>query len=754
MSRVVPYQGPTDAKIYIVGEAPGEEEERQGIPFCGGAGRILDKMLMDVGIVRGECRIANVMRVRPPQNNFGHFYFDKRLRTPKPELEEGRRYLLEDIERCRPNVVCLLGNEALVALFGHRGITDWRGSILLHHRLNVKVVPTIHPAMVMRQWDFAPLVLFDLRRVKEESLSAEYRIPHRNFLVAPVFEQVMEWLEKLRRCKRIAFDVETTGVRLDCIAFADSPFSAISIPFTYSRGTETIDYWTEEEEIEIMKRIKEVLEDEKVEKVAQNAQFDCVILATNAPYIVVRNLVLDTMCGHHTCYPELPKGLDVLCSIYTRQPYYKHWANTGDSFKFWEYNAMDACVTYECATAIEKEMREFGVYDFYYRVVHPLIDILGDMQVRGVKIDNEVREQAYDECRLVVLKKEEELRELVGREVNVMSPKQLKELLYEDMKLPPRISRMRGTETTDEEALLALSAQYPSKIFDLILDIRRNRKLMGTYLTNEGERMKCSYVIGGTETGRLSSRESVFGTGTNLQNIPKGVCRRMFVADEGRLFVEADLSQAEARIVAYLAREEKLIRLFEEGGDIHSQVAEWVGVPRGLAKRLVHASNYGIGVRTFAHHAGIKEGQAREALQKYFDTFPRIRMWQLQIQADLSKSRILETPMGRKRVFFGRWGEQLFREAYSFIPQSTVADVLNLALINISRMRPEWEIMLQIHDAFVIQVSEQEEKLEIVGELRKAFDIPLTIEGRTFVIPIDIKCGKNWEEMEKIKEGK
>ena len=763
--RIVPYIGPTDAKIYLVGEAPGVEEETRGEPFVGGSGRILDKMLMDVGISRGECRIANVMRVRPPNNDFSHFYTDRRFTHPTPELEEGRQFLRDDIKRCKPNVVVALGNEALAALFNHRGVTDWRGSILWHHRLSVKVIPTVHPAMVMRQWDYAPLVLFDLRRVLEESKTPTHSPTHRDFTLAPPFEQVMREMERLRKCKRIAFDVETVGTAMSCIAFADSPFSAISIPFTFSKGTNSINVWTLEEEYAILQKIKELMEDEKVEKIAQNAQFDCIILLINPPGIKVRGLVVDTMCAHHTVYPELPKGLDVLCSIYTRQPYYKHMSSSGNDVEFWKYNCTDACVTYESAIAIEKEMREFTTHEFYYRIVHPLIPILMEMQMRGVRVNQQVRLEGAAQCTREVAEAQAKLNELVGRDVNVMSPKQLKQLLYVDMHLPPRISRMSGKETTDEEALISLSHRYPSGMFDLILSIRKNRKLLGTYLTDEGERIRCSYVIGGTKTGRLSSRESLFGGGTNLQNIPRGVCRRMFIPDEGKVFIESDLSQAEARVVAYLSGEDKLIELFEKGGDIHRQVAGWIygkdtesvrKEERELSKRLVHASNYGIGTRTFAHHSGVSEGEARMLLQKYFDTFPHIKAWQLSIQAQLGKRRVMETPMGRKRMFFGRWGDQLFREAYSYVPQSTVADVLNYALIRFHNIQKEkeWhraEVMLQVHDSFVVQCDVGTERL-VIEEMRKAFNIPLTVGKYRFVIPVEIKMGRNWDEMEGISE--
>ena len=359
---------------------------------------------------------------------------------------------------------------------------------------------------------------------------------------------------------------------------------------------------------------------------------------------------------------------------------------------------------------------------------------------------------------------EEKLSLAIGRVLNVMSPKQLKELLYDELNLPPQYKKGTTKLTTNEEALDSLRKKSPSPIFDLILTIRGNRKLLGTYLADKGGedgRMRCSYIIGGTETGRLSSRQSVFRSGTNLQNIPKGVCRRMFVADEGKVFVQADLSQAEARVVAYLSEEEKLIDLFGEGVDVYKQVASWIfnkpiseittggkETDREIAKHLIHASNYGIGSRTFARVAGVSEGEAKRLLQRYFDTFPKIKAWHLRIQSALGKSRTMTTPMGRKRTFFGLWGDQLFREAYAFVPQATVADVLNLAIIKFHEKFPDIEVMLQIHDAFVIQVSENTLKSDYVNALTNAFDIPIYIAGRTLKIPIDLKSGKNWDEME------
>jgi len=429
---------------------------------------------------------------------------------------------------------------------------------------------------------------------------------------------------------------------------------------------------------------------------------------------------------------------------------------------------MDAAVTFECATAIERDMKELGVYDFYYRLVHPLIPTLIEMQMRGVRLDQKVRVKAIEEYSKETKDLQEKLNEAMGRQVDVMSPKQLRELLYSELNLPVQYKRGTTKVTTDEEALQRLASKFDSPVFNFILRIRGNNKLIGTYLNDEGKpdgRMRCSYIIGGTETGRLSSRESVFGTGTNLQNVPPGVCRKMFIPDDGMLLMEPDLSQAEARVVAYLAEEERMIEVFESGGDIHQLTADTLPpdfVPSGsayknvdnprrlFAKKHVHAFHYGEGMLAFARRAGISKQMAEMIRSRYLDGFPRIKAWQLGIQASLSRSRTITTPLGRKRTFFGLWGDGLFREAYAYVPQSTVVDTLNLAMIELKRKYPEVQLMLQNHDAFVIQ-GKVEEKEMWIERIREVFHIPIYIKGRTLIIPVEIKVGKNWGEMEEVE---
>ena len=771
----VQYVGPTDAKIYLVGEAPGEQEVDKGEPFCGGAGRILNALLMSAGIHRAKCRIGNLALVRPPGNNFGWF-LDRNNPEGEAHLVKGMTQLDKDIKQVKPNVICALGAAASVVLCGRSKITKIRGSIYWSDEYNCKVIPTIHPAAIMRMWDYSPLALFDLKRVKLESESRELDIPKRELVVAPTFEIVYRELERLMKVKRVAFDIETQREEghknMLSIAFSDNPNWAICIPFENEKGEP---YFSLDEEIYVLKKIKNLLESD-VEKVAQNAQFDVGFLSHHNG-INVNNLVLDTMCAQHTLYPELKKGLDILCSIFTKQPYYKDMIR-GGAISFWQYNALDACICFEVGEKIEGDMREFGVWDFYHKLVHPLIPVLLDMQLRGVKIDEGVMREALrmEEERVASLedfiRKETELPHL-----NINSPAQLKELFYRKMQLPIKINRKTKKESADEDAINELSAAFPQHrlLFDSILEYKKKQKLISNYLTvpllkgrmhtsyNIGGRIEKDDIVSGPETGRLSSSKSiVLDSGTNLQNIPKGDCRRMFIPDEGKMFISVDLSQAEARVVAYLAGEDKLIEAFKSEGDVFREVAGWIfnkdiskvgEEERTTAKRMTHALNYGMGPRTFSVYSKVEYRDAKDLIVRYFDTFPNIRKWQMGIEAKLRKSRILVTPMGRKRQFFDRWGPQLLREAYAYKPQSTVADVLNLAMLytkwDIWDKEMDAQLILQVHDEFIVQCKPDDVDT-VCKIIRGAFDISIKIGRGELVIPIKIKIGKNWDEMKEV----
>ncbi len=207
--------------------------------------------------------------------------------------------------------------------------------------------------------------------------------------------------------------------------------------------------------------------------------------------------------------------------------------------------------------------------------------------------------------------------------------------------------------------------------------------------------------------------------------------------------------------MAYISNESRLIRVFEEGGDIHRKnAANIFGIQeiqvtdeqRQMAKRVVHASNYGMGPITFARTAGITAAEARRLLNQYFATYPNIANWHLDIASTLKRRRELVTPLGRKRIFFNRIGDQLTKEGLAYIPQSTVADIVAKGLI--CAHEKGLEILLQVHDSLLVQCK-NEDVQEVSRTLKECLTVPLEINGKVLIIPVDIKTGINWEEMKK-----
>ncbi len=747
--REVPGVGPHNAKIAIIGEAPGASEERFGRPFVGASGHLLDTMLTDAGIKRDDCYIDNVVRIRPPSNRFSAL--------PASVVEEGGKRLRLALHVIKPNVTIALGNPALEALTDVSGISKHRGSIIKGYV--GKVVPTFHPAWVLRRWEGKPLVEFDLQRAKEESETPELNLPEPTFITNPSFDLSIKLLKEAEDVEYLSFDIETRrGFALpSCIAFSTEVNHAFCIPFL----AEGHPRWSDAEAFKIWAAISELLSSPKSKKIAQNVMFDAYVLHSSLDIDIV-HFWQDTMLLHNVIYSELPKSLATLCSLYTRYPYYKDMAHQGGGDEaFWKYNCLDACVTLECALKLYDEAKEFGVWDYYTKYVNPLIWPLLQMQSRGILVDIEARDAASKRVTEIVDDYEATMEDVLGHPLNVNSPKQMKKTLYDELKMPvqKRTVVIDGVSTrvitTDEKALKRLKKKLPDDpILDLVLRTRREKKLLGTYLTipfDPDGYMRCSYNIAGTKGTRISSSKTAFGTGGNLQNVPPGIARKVLIADPGTILMSGDLSQADARCVAHLAQDEAMIEIFSDDSvDFYTEVAKMVfgtGDARQLTKKIIHASNYGMGPMLLSELAEIPFAEANAALAAYDRTFPRIGVWHLQVENMLRKTRILTTPFGRKRIFFGRYDPRMYRDGYAFVPQSTVANVLHIAIIAAHGCVPDdVDIILHMHDAFTLQCPPERES-EMRNMYYHVYDIPVTIHRRTFTIPIKIKVGRTWDDI-------
>jgi len=640
MPREVNGSGPIPAKIMVVGEAPGAEEEVRGVPFIGASGHELDKMLGEAGISRAEVFVTNVCRVRPPDyfkkgkrisNDIGQWistgkgkptikfnpqtpgeWAPLRDRWVKPEIAQGVKRLLLEIELVRPNVIIPVGNLSMWALTGRWGISKWRGSMLLGWDLHgPKIIPTFHPAYVLRSWSERAITVSDLRRAARFRNGEPYPIPQFSFQLRPTYAQVISTLDQLlvRLTSgdrlRISFDLETRSGHIACAGISWTRTDAICIPFMC--GEKAAGYWSDDEEAGCLFSLYRVLTHPNASVIGQNLLYDCQY--TYRHWHFVPRVVQDTMVSQHAIFSDLPKGLAYLASMYC--DYYVYWKDEGKDWlpglpedQLWHYNCLDCVYTYEVSLALEATVTKLSLNSVHEAQQKMFWPVLQAMQ-RGVAIDLKRRNELIMEVQEEIGRRERFLYQILGHELNVRSSKQMQSLFYNDLKIRPRIDRKTGSQSTNDEALQSIAREEPllRPIVNAISDIRTMSIFVGTFLTaglDIDGRMRCSYNIGGSASGksapktyRLSSSENAFEGGCNLQTIPseksKSVgkakargaisglgeayqypdLRSVFVPDPGYTFFNGDLDRADLQVVCWETDDELLKAAMRLGVDIH-----------------------------------------------------------------------------------------------------------------------------------------------------------------------------------------
>lgn len=772
-------EGPRDARLVLVGEAPGKNEAASGIPFVGASGGLVNEFLEGIGVLRREVFITNVAHEQPPGNDFAWFYTTAGWEAYQAGIAQLKRDLLE----IRPNLVVALGGEALRALTGKRGISDWRGSLLRSWPGfgSIKTLSTYHPAATFRVYDYKAIITFDFERVKQEYGHPELHLPRREYFLDPEPGLRDRIIAELLAAPELSIDIECTMERrLICVGFTDHAGRALVLPATSPRDLLDI------------KRLCEA----PMPKIMQNGTFDSMVLLEAG--VVVANFAWDTMLAHHALYPEcaggqdetkthakkrvisaFAKGLDFQASIYTREPFWKHaaksWAETGDLQEFYLYNGKDTAVTKEIKDVQGPELDAFGTRGIFLRSMRQVAPCMS-ATLHGLPVDFGALDELRGQVDTEILEAQNALDALVGESVNVKSNPQIAGLLFGKRGLrPTKISEKTQAPSVDADVLIELSIKYDDPVLNAILHVREKRDLKEKYLNapiDRDGRFRCGWDLTGTRTGRLSSRQSIYGSGGNLQNQPPRL-KRMFRALPGYVFVGRDYSQAEARAVAYMARCRSLIALFEDPTrDIHRENASRIyrldlaGVTdtqRSLAKAGGFLSNYGGGPPRLAatvnaryEETGIKvtSDQMRVVQEGYFLTYPEIKSnyWR-EVEHELRRDLTLTTPQpfGRRRTFYGRWSEQFLREGYSFKPQSLVGDICREAC---ARCYYEIEIaqpalgavwLVNVHD-YVMMMCREEHAETVAREMARCMEIEWTVWGYRIVLPSDCKIGRNWGE--------
>lgn len=770
-------EGPLECKIAFIGEAPGAQEARLGRPFVGPAGQLFNEVLRSAGISRSACYITNVIKEKPTKNDIKAFInLSKKSNPSTPSYERYVELLRRELIECTANVLVPLGNIPLYALTGMKKILKRRGSILESTLLpGRKVIPTIHPSAALRQYVYRHLIIYDLSKISKESEIPELNLPERELVVQPSLSESLKFLEICSVQDMIGFDIEVANEEVSCISFSYKEDLSMSIPFTEG-GSE---YFTLEQEALIWRKIASILENKKIVKVGQNVIFDSTFLFRK---LGIRSAPLqDTMVGQAILFPDLPKGLDFITSIYTKEPYYKDEGKRrfkglgGNDKDFWKYNAKDSVVLMEAFPKIYRDLKKQGNIDTYHHQVQ-IIEPLMYMSERGIRMDIDSLHKASEEAGREIEELTEQVSKMTdGYILNPNSTKQLKDYFYVKRGIKPYVKRSTGRPTVDETALKRL-ARKGEPVAKPLLDIRRLVKLKGTYLDvklDKDNRLRCSYNPVGATTGRLSSSKTIFGTGTNLQNQPPEM-KRLMLADKGYVAYSMDLAQAENRVVSYIGPVPLMISAFENNVDIHSQTAGLIlGKPtaevsnelgsssfgngreseRFWGKKANHGLNYGLGYKTFALLYELQEKEARIIVERYHAAYPGVRQYHSWIRELLAKGRILKNCFGRRRTFMDRWGEGMFKDAYSFIPQSTIADKINRHGLVFAYSLPSVEILNQVHDAIVFQVPINigwKSHAGILLSIKEMLERPITWRNTSFSIPIECEMGLNLKDMEEV----
>lgn len=316
--RVVPGNGSQQAKIAIVGEAPGSYEDMALKPFVGPSGTVMENCLHAAGLIRSECYLTNVVKVKPKGNLIDPFFNGKTGRFTAEGMS-WVEHLREELNNQGANVIVACGATAQAALTGTHKVMKYRGYLFESVGLDRprKVIPTIHPAAALRgMYIYRHMIAADLKKAKIESTFPELKRPERQLIYNfNTVDEVLQWLEYYETAKILTFDIEVLNYEISCISFSSSPDIAISIPLS--------DKWTEDEEVQIWRAIQKVLGNPESIKVVQNAIFDIHFLLTRCG-VNVEGPVHDTMIAHHVMYSELPKGLGFLGSVYCgAQAYWK-----------------------------------------------------------------------------------------------------------------------------------------------------------------------------------------------------------------------------------------------------------------------------------------------------------------------------------------------------------------------------------------------------------------------------------------------
>jgi DNA polymerase I len=582
---------------------------------------------------------------------------------------------------------------------------------------------------------------------------------------------VRKLVASMLQLNEFCFDTETTSL---------DPLVAelVAISFCWEKGAGVMIYFPADRvsAIALLDLLKPLFESLTIKKIGQNLKFDIQVLAGYG--ISVEGELFDTMIAHYLLEPDQRHNMDTLAINYLdyrpvpiedligeRGPHQKNMRDVPVE-KVTEYAVEDADVTWQLKEYFEPLLAREGLCDLARNIEMPLIPVLARMERRGVSINESVLNNYAVELRIKIIELEKEIYDLAGSEFNISSPKQLGDILFIRLKLDEK-ARLTKTKQfrTDEEVLQRLTSKHP--IVSKVLEYRGLKKLISTYVESLPKlvspitgKIHTTYNQAVAATGRLSS------TNPNLQNIPvrdeegKEI-RRAFVPVKGKLFMSADYSQIELRLMACLSKDESMISDFLSGQDIHAATASKIfNVPitevtremRSRAKTANFGIIYGISAFGLSERLTIGRKEAKELIDGYFATYPGVKIYMDESIAKARENGFVTTMFGRRRILPDIHSRNQVvrgnaeRNAINAPIQGSAADIIKIAMIRIdSRLRkemPDAEMILQVHDELIFEVKpEAVETLKalVIEEMKNAVSLIVPLE-------VDTGTGSNWLE--------
>ena len=605
-------------------------------------------------------------------------------------------------------------------------------------------------------------------------------IDRKKYYLITNLDEIDSWIKEAEEAGEVAVDTETSSLDphqadLIGISLSSKIGKACYIPVGH-KSKKNID------KDQTLKKIKPLLEDPSIKKIGQNIKFDFIVLfkhgikITSMEDTMLMSYVLDSGKNRH--------NMDTLSEIHlNHKPIaFKDLVGTGkkeinfsfvDLEKAKDYAAEDADVTFRLYKKFNKSLKNEKMINIYETFEKPMIKILADMEIEGIKIDNDFLKTLSSKFGKKIEKIQREVYKISKKEFNIASPKQLGEILYNDLKIADLKKTKKGSFATSASVLEDLAFKG-HKFPQLVLDWRQISKLKNTYsdtlpehINPKTKRIHTSFLLAATTTGRLASSDP------NLQNIPiksedgKDI-RKAFIAEKGLSLISADYNQIEMRILADLADVKELKKAFRNNEDIHSLTASQIfniGInkvnedQRRKAKAINFGIIYGISQYGLAKQINVSNQDAEEFLNAYFAKFPEIKLYMDKTIKFCRKSGYVNNIFGRKSHFINindkNYNVRNFQEraAINAPIQGSASEIMRLAMIRLDKRLKEQKnkktkMLLQIHDELIFETSKEEvkriskiiieEMSSVVKSEHHSFSIPLTV---------DLNIGDNWGEL-------